>query len=86
MFTASIGWHGWLRCAMALKRSLAKRPQAGRLDRRAPGAGPGDHPTADAAETAGGAVHYTAAAPARTIIIRCRPIGSPQHVPPRPVR
>jgi hypothetical protein len=41
---------------------------------------------AGAAVTASGAVHHTAAAPAKTITTRCRLIGSPHHVPARPVR
>ena len=38
-------------------------------------------PPAAAANTASGPAHQIAAAPARTMMTRCRLIGSPQHVP-----
>ncbi len=43
-------------------------------------------PATGAAETASGAAHHTAVAPARTIFTRCRRIGSPQPVPTGPAR
>src|SRR6266568_4910740 len=41
---------------------------------------------AGSAVTGSGAVHHTAAAPARTIMTRRRRIGSPRHIPAGPER